>query len=57
MTPARGDTRPCVKAGCDGLMQFGREPLALPNDGRSSGAPGWVCSGNPAHFTRTIAES
>ena len=52
---ARGDTRPCIKSGCEGVMQFGREPAATPAGANTNnGAPGWVCSASPAHFTPTI---
>ena len=52
---ARGDTRPCIKAGCDGMMQFGRKPLAsVAGVAANTGEPGWVCNASPAHFTPTI---
>ena len=45
---ARGDVRPCIKAGCQGQMQFGRKPSPTPSGGATSnGAAGWVCSASP----------
>lgn len=53
MSSARGDRKPCTRAGCSGTMQFGREPLRrtsaiMPADGER----GWVCSTAPGHFQR-----
>ena len=60
MRPARGDSRPCTSAGCDGTMQFVRES---DNDARTparraaASAPtgldrmGWMCSVEPGHFS------
>jgi hypothetical protein len=54
---ARGDSRPCIKAGCQGVMQFGREPSFTPSAvATNTGAPGWVCSASPEHFTPTITD-
>ena len=52
---ARGDTRPCIKDGCQGQMQFGRRPsVSATGAAVNTGDPGWVCSASPAHFTPTI---
>ena len=51
MPPARGDSKPCMRAGCSGTMHFARKPLP---DGsllaKAGGEPGWVCSVEAGHF-------
>jgi hypothetical protein len=55
ITAARGDTRPCVREGCVGMMQFGREPVqSIGAVTTFAGVRGWVCSMTPEHFTATI---
>ena len=63
MFPSRGDRKPCTVEGCKGMMQFGRRP---PNEAApaaskglpaASGAPGWNCSTDSAHFRTAAADA
>lgn len=56
MSSARGDQKPCIRDGCSGTMQFGREPLPpRPAERASEGERGWVCSERPEHFQRAVS--
>ena len=56
MASARGDSKPCTRAECGGIMQFGREPVPQARPAMSGdGDRGWVCSENPSHFRREAA--
>ena len=49
---------PCMRTGCTGLMQFGREPERASAGRRSNGGVrGWVCTLSPEHFMTTAAAS
>lgn len=59
MRPARGDSRPCSSAGCDGTMRWMREsendarrPEQLVRAATSAAEDrmGWMCSSEPGHF-------
>jgi hypothetical protein len=59
MEPARGDQRRCTCPGCTGTMRYGRESenaaaQPQPRSVQVSGddEKGWICSKDPAHFTR-----
>ena len=53
---ARGDTRPCSRDGCEGLMQYGREPERAGSVmDPAAGILGWVCNRTPEHFTTVTA--
>ena len=47
ITAARGDTRPCVRGACTGLMHFGRQPEQVAASGN---VKGWVCDTVSGHF-------
>ena len=60
MRPARGDSRPCTSADCEGTMQFVRESdndARQPDRRATAVTPGgvdrmgWMCSLEPAHFS------
>jgi hypothetical protein len=58
MAAARGDRRPCTRAGCSGIMQFGREPLSPGPAARAAeGERGWICSAQAGHFQRESEHS
>ena len=51
MSAARGDRKPCTRNGCQGIMQFGREPLPHgPTMPAADGQRGWICSAQAEHF-------
>ena len=53
MPAERGDSRPCIRSGCDGMMQFGRKPVFRGSGVgmMTAGARGWNCSVTPEHFS------
>ena len=63
MTAARGDTKPCTVAECEGTMQYGRRrdweashSAGPVRDDLASGVQntrGWVCSVDRDHFRET----
>ena len=52
--PARGDTRPCMRAGCSGQMQYGREPIRIGGT-VSTDMHGWACAADATHFMTAAA--
>ena len=59
MEPARGDQRRCTCPGCTGTMRYGREsenaaaqPRSVQVSSTADDEKGWICSKDPAHFSR-----